>query len=283
MIIDFRVRPPAKGFENMLILGEKKGFQFYPFNYSTTEPIPSALEHSMPLFMKEMEEAGIDIGVILPRYDSGGWGGVSNDAVADVANAYPGKLINFGGVNVSKGIREAVVEVERAVKHLGARGIVLEPGMHSPALYPTDAKLYPVYDRCAELGVHVVISQSMLLGPDISYANPVYTQRIANDFPTVNFIIAHAGYPYVLEAAGIACACPNVYFIPDLYMHIGNVVGNEMYAKALRMSQGKRWLFGSAYPVRGMKQSVEEVKQFNLPAKEYEMLMYSNAAELLGL
>lgn len=283
MIIDFRVRPPLKGFEKMSVLGEQKGFELFPFNYEDTEKVESAVQMSMPLFLKEMEECGIGKGVVLPRNTAIGWGGVSNDEVAAGVAEYPDKLIGFGAVDVSGGIRPAVEEVERAVKVLGLKGIVVEPGCMTPPLYPDQNKMYPIYDRCAELGVPVAISQSMLLGPDLSYAQPECVQRAAHDFPSCKFIIAHASFPWIQAADAVACVTDNVYLIPDLYMNMNRVPGASMFAEGIHFTQGKRFLFGSAYPVRGMKQSVEDIKRFNLPEKLYKMFTYSNAAELLGI
>ena len=283
MIIDFRVRPPAKGFEKLSILGERKGFQLPPFDYEDTQPVPSAVEHSMPLFMQEMAEAGIGRGVILPRNTSIGWGGVSNDESAAAAAEYPDQLLAFGSVDVSGGIRAAVLEVERAVRQLGCRGIVVEPGCCVPPVYPDAPQMYPIYDRCAELGVPVVVSQSMLLGPDLSYAMPHHIQHIAKDFPTVPFIIAHASYPWVLQAAAVSCVTPNIWLIPDLYMHIRQVPGHADFAQAVYFAKGERILFGSAYPVRGLKQSVDELKAFDFPAALFAKITYDNAARLLGL
>lgn len=67
MIIDFRVRPPFQGFEKLSLFGKVKAFQEFPFANANTRSIPSALEFSMPLFLEEMEEAGIGLGVVLPR------------------------------------------------------------------------------------------------------------------------------------------------------------------------------------------------------------------------
>ena len=283
MVIDFRVRPPLKGFEKMSILGPQKGFELFPFNYEDTEEVESARQMSMPLFFKEMEEAGIDMGVVLPRNTAIGWGGVSNEEVAAGVAEYPDKLIGFGAVDVSGGIRQAVEEVEHAVAELGLKGIVVEPGCMSPALYPDSNKLYPVYDRCEELGVPVVVSQSMLLGPDMSYAQPECVQRAAKDFPSCKFIIAHAGYPWVEAAAAVACVTENVYLIPDLYMNMERVPGSDMFARGIHFTHGKRFLFGSAYPVRGMKQSMKEIQRFQLPEDLYRKFTWENAAELLGL
>lgn len=283
MLIDFRVRPPFSGFEKLSILGHTKGFESFPFNYADTADIPSARQMSMPQFCTEMDAAGIGLGVVLPRVSVTGWGGVSNDEVAAGVGAYPDRFVGFGSVDVSHGIREAVEEVERAVNVLKLRGIVMEPGCMAPPLHPDACKLYPVYDRCAELGVPVVISQSMVLGPDISYAHPASVQRVAHDFPSCKFIIAHAGFPWVEAAIAVACVTTNVYLIPDLYMNVAQVPGADHFAQGLHFTQGQRFLFGSAYPVRDMLQSVRDLERFAFPEKLYAMLTHDNAAELLGL
>ena len=48
MIIDFRVRPPFKGFEKLSLFGKTKAFQEFPFHTPATRDIPSALEFSVP-------------------------------------------------------------------------------------------------------------------------------------------------------------------------------------------------------------------------------------------
>lgn len=284
MIIDFRVRPPFKGFEKLSLFGKTKAFQEYPFNTPKTRDIPSALEHSMPLFLEEMEEAGIDKGVVLPRCStSTPWGAVTNDEVAEGVRQYPDKFIAFGSVDPGAGVREAVEETERCITKLGFKGIVMEPGFCAVPLRPDSAQIYPVYDRCAELGVPVVLTLSGLAGPDISYARPDAVHRAARDFPMLNFVIAHASYPYIYEAATLCAFLKNVWLLPDLYMHVETFVGREIYAKVLSMTQGQRVVFGSAYPYRDMRQSVADVQAYDLPEAYYENLMHRNAEELLKM
>ena len=284
MIIDFRVRPPFKGFEKLSLFGKTKAFQELPFATPNTMSIPSALEFSMPLFLQEMEEAGIEKGVVLPRCSTTTpWGAVTNDEVIEGVRQYSDKFIAFGSVDPGAGIREAVQEVDRCIKTLGCRGIVIEPGFCATPLRPDSAQMYPVYDRCAELGVPIVLTLSGLAGPDISYARPDAVHRAAKDFPGLNFVIAHASYPYIYEAATLCAFLKNVWLLPDLYMHVETFVGRELYAKVLSMTQGKRVIFGSAYPYRDMRQSVRDVQSYELPKAFYEALMHRNAEELLNL
>lgn len=284
MIIDFRVRPPFKGFEKLSLFGKTKAFQEFPFHTPATRGIPSALEFSVPLFLKEMEEAGISKGVVLPRYStSTPWGAVTNDEVVEGVKQYPDKFIAFGSVDPGAGVREAVMETERCITSLGCKGIVVEPGFCAVPLRPDSPQMYPVYDRCAELGVPIVLTLSGLAGPDISYARPDAVHRAAKDFPTLNFVIAHASYPYIYEAATLCTFLNNVWLVPDLYMHVETFVGREIYAKVLSMTQGRRVIFGSAYPYRDVRQSVADVQSYGLPEEYYENLMHRNAEELLKL
>lgn len=260
MIIDFRVRPPFKGFEKLSLFGKTKAFQEYPFNTPKTRSIQSALDHSMELFFKEMAEAGITRAVVLPRNSTTIWGGVSNDVVMACVNEYPDKLIGFGAIDLSIGISKSLDEVDRCINELGCKGIVVEPGFCNPPLKPDYPQMYPIYAECERLGVPIVLTMSMLAGPDISYASPVAVQHAATDFPNLQFIIAHAAYPYVKEAISICTITDNVWLLPDLYMHVETVVGRVFFARALAMTHGQIILFGSAYPFRDMRQSVEDAK-----------------------
>ena len=294
MIIDFRVRPPVPGFEKLSIFGARKGFETYPFDTPEVEPVPSAIEFSMSLFLEEMEEAGIGRCVMMGRNTATTltppgadatetWGSVSNDEVAAAGALYPDHLLYFGAVDPSGGVSEAVQEGERCVKTLGCRGIVLEPGFCSPPLMPDAARLYPVYDRCAELGVPVAVTQSFEGGPRIRYADPESVENAAHDFPSLNFIIVHASYPYILQAASICCFNPNVWLLPDLYMNVPTIPGRGLYAEALKLTQGRRMLFGSAYPYRSLRQSVEGLRSLDISPEFFRRITHDNAVELLSL
>lgn len=294
MIIDFRVRPPLPGFENLSVFGKKKGFETYPFDTPEAERVMSAVEFSMPLFLQEMEEAGIERCVVMARKTStaltppGGeaaeaWGSLDNESIAKAVAEYPRQLMWFAAIDPSGGIRQAVRELEHCVRNLGCCGIVLEPGFCNPPLMPDAPQLYPLYDRCEELEVPVAITQSFEGGPRICYARPESVENCACDFPGLNFIIVHASWPYILQATSISCFHNNVWLLPDLYMNVPIIPARELYAESLKMTKGKRMLFGSAYPYRSLRQSVEGLKSLGLGEEFFRMVTYDNACELLKL
>lgn len=87
----------------------------------------------------------------------------------------------------------------------------------------------------------------------------------------------------MLEAAAVACVTPNVWLLPDVYMNIRDVPVSKFYAEAVHLLHGRRILYGSAYPLRGMAQSLKALESYHFPADYHALLTCQNALELLGL
>ena len=62
---------------------------------------------------------------------------------------------------------------------------------------------------------------SCLVGPYLDDAHPELIDHVATDFPDLNIVIQHAGWPYVREAIGLAYKQPNIYLVPSQYVHYG--------------------------------------------------------------
>jgi uncharacterized protein len=75
---------------------------------------------------------------------------ISNDEVAAMAQAYPGRILGVASSNLHKPM-EAVRELRRAVKELRFRGLRIVPWLWN--LPPNDRRYYPLYAECVELGV----------------------------------------------------------------------------------------------------------------------------------
>lgn len=235
----------------------------------------------MPKLLQEMHESGVTHGVIWSRATADPTESTPNEDIAAIVKEHPGLFSGLGGVCVRGDVAAAVAEVDRAIQELGLKGITVEPGFHQPPLYADDAKLYPVYQRCQELGGILAFTVSGLLGPDLSYANPEAVDRVAADFPGLKIVISHACWPWVTQGCGVAFRRPNVYLLPDVY-GVG-MPGHLQWVEAANLYLQSRMLFGSAFPVLGVKQMVEGYQQ--LPYKEgvKESVLYHNAAKLLGL
>lgn len=279
MVIDFRLRPPLKGFLSLIVYANRER-NAERARKAGLEPAPSVLQRSPELLFQEMEEAGVSRGVVLGRQAGGTWGSVSNDDVAEIVRQYPDKFVGIGSIDPSD-MESALAECDRAILKLGLRGLVMDPGMHTPPMYVSDRRLYPIYRRCQELGVPMVLMSGGSAGPDLSYAMPVWIDQVAAEFPRLQIVAAHGCWPWGTELVGAAFRRPNLYISPDRYLV--NMPGTLDYVQAANYYLEDRFLFGSAYPALPLKGAVEAYRALPFTPRALEKLLYTNAARLLGL
>ena len=109
--------------------------------------------------LTEMDAAGVDR-VVLSAFYHKDVPVVTNDEVAAFVREHPDRFVGAGTVNVQKRPMEVAREVERLVKDLGMVAIRLEPYMYGDGmtgLPPNDKHYWPVFIKCAELGVAVAV------------------------------------------------------------------------------------------------------------------------------
>lgn len=280
MIFDFRLRPPFKGFKNLSIFNPVCN-SAGPMALRGTHTA-SAHEKSMELFFQEMKEAGVEKGVVMARNIGNKAASVSNEDVKELAEMYPDVIIPFGGVDLSSGVFAAVKELETCMSY-GFRGVALEPGWNDPARLPDDAVFYPIYAMCEQAELPVVLTVSLYQGPTLEYSNPVHIQNIANDFPRLQIVVAHACYPWIPQIFNVAMLHPNIWLIPDLYMHNPMTPGREMYQNGCRWMNCDRIIFGSAYPCYDIRDAVEDLKNYHFTKEEEEKIFFKNACKLLKI
>lgn len=278
-IIDFRLRPPYGGFLNLGI------FKNGPCNENVPQkwhgrPSSAAREKSMELFWAEMEEAGICGGVVIGRQVPDDSASVSNRDVAELAEKSGGRLVPFGSLDISRGVSAALDELDACLE-MGIRGIAMEPAYAEPPRKADANVLYPVYARLEKAALPVVLTMSFFQG-NLDYSNPDAAQRAAQDFPDLQFVLAHACYPWIPQVFNLCLVQKNIWLLPDIYMLNPDAPGNEMYGQAMRWLNGERVLFGTAYPCYNLKQAVEDVGRFNFPPDILEKFFHGNAERLLG-
>ena len=284
MIIDFRVQPPFASF---------LGIYFYRPRPDIVVPVKvnafsigrrtsaAYVERSIELFVGEMDEAGIDVSVIMGQHAGPTWGSVANDDIGELVSRYPGRFAGFAGIDPQE--QGAVDEIQRSVESLGCKGIAILPGWSDPPLRDDDRKVYPVYEKAAELGIPVMITSSHVIGPDMSYAMPEHIQRVALDFPQLTIVVGHACWPWTTQACALAMRCTNVYLMPEFYMHMPDMPGAQDYVDAANSYLSHRMVYSSCYPTRPLGQALEDFRRLPISPESQENLLGHNGARLLGL
>jgi len=283
MVIDFRCRPPTEYF---LQYFDAARVGWMAARLGAKDLAPSFLQGSMDLFWQEMDEAGIDIGVVLGRNSPAVFMGkpfkeafIPNEHVAELQAKYPTRLVGFGGIDASNSRHNAVDETVRCVEKLGLKGIFVEPGRQLLS-HPADERLFPVYETCIKLKIPVVVMSGPYAGADIGASNPIAIDQLATHYPELRIVLGHGAWPWIDETLGVAFKHPNVYVSPDIYFF---APGGTRYVDAINGALQDQFLFATAYPLRPLVQTRSDCLAFPLTKTAAAKFFSENAKRLLGL
>lgn len=278
MIIDFRLRPPFKGFRSTLMWDvERTKTVNTRRGYTPSESICNA---SMDSLFSEMKQTGITLGVAAGRDPQSTIGGIPNEEIVELQRTHPDYFVGCPSVDTMDPKR-AADEIDRYVLEFGAKGIVVEPGVAPTPLYPSDSSLFPIYEQCALHNVAVLVMGGGNAGPDISYSDPVHLDRLAAAFPKVKFVATHGGWPFVQQILGVAFRRPNVYVCPDMYLL--NSPGCQDYVAAANNYMQDQFLFATSYPFSPLKEYLDGFLKLDFRSEVLDKLLYQNARNVLGI
>lgn len=226
-------------------------------------------------FLAEISDAGLSQAVVVGRHTPAQH--LPNDRIHQIVSSDP-RLVGVGAVDPDLLGDATLAEVDRAVLQLGLAGINLEPGFGSPARHPDDRVFYPVYERLSELGAPAFLMSGPTT-PDQRYNDPAPLARVAADFPDLRLVAYHGYWPNVQQLLGVAFRHANVYLVPDMYLFLP---GSEVLVDAANGFLGDQLLFGSSYPFRPIRQSIEDAQRLGFRDGVLEKFFYGNARRVLG-
>lgn len=282
-IIDMRLRPPVPAWTKGSVF---RTAMHYPRHFVTFKGSQSAWLESVEMLYEEMASAGIKYGVAMGRASSGAGnlGGVSNKEIVEVVGAHQNRFLGFLGVDM-EAIPESLAEIREYARAPNIKGISIEPGSGKVPRWSDDASLEPVYQLALEFDLPVSISLSGLLsalaGHDITWSRPVSIQRVAQRYKDLKIIVSHAAWPYADEMVVVALACPNIYVSPDLYASTAGMICADSYVKGANLFLEDRMLFGTAYPVKDIQESIRDFLGMGWRPEIVQKILWSNAAKLL--
>jgi predicted TIM-barrel fold metal-dependent hydrolase len=130
----------------------------------------------------------------------------------------------------------------------------------------------------------------------VKYAHPLKIDEVAVDFPKTNFVLAHFGNPWILDAAQVAYKNKNVWIDLSAIV-IGDaeafaaMTKEGVWGRAVkRIKEGieyteaaeKKFLFGSDWPLSPMAAYRDFVRQL-FPEGQHAAVFRGNARALFGL
>lgn len=233
--------------------------------------------------LADMDEAAVDR-VVLSAFYHKDLAVVSNEEVSEAVAKNPDRFIGSGTVNVLRKPMEIAREVERLVTDLGMRCIRLEPYMYGDGmtgLAPNDKHYWPVYLKCAELGVPVAI-QVGHTGPLLpsESGRPIYLDEVALAFPELTILGCHLGQPWHEEMMTLAWKHPNVY--------IETSARTPKHWPASFVDFTRGWgqdkvIWGTDYPLLSFDRTLTELEELDLGDKIYRKVVRDNALRAFGI
>ncbi|WP_339772503.1 amidohydrolase family protein [uncultured Pseudosulfitobacter sp.] len=282
MIIDFGATPPIE----TLSLGDGSHLANYRRVYASSEKASARGQTTLDQWFANVDAAGIDLTVIKARDVETTFGGrVTNEAVAEVVAAHPGRFLGFAGVDPNKGMT-AVRELEYAVRELGLKGLNLQCFENQLAI--DDRRMYPLYAKCVELdipvNIHVGINFSLKSSPD--FGRPEMLDRVLCDFPELRAIASPPGWPWVQELLAVAWRQPNLWI--GLVAMRPRLMAVEHSGYGPLMQYGRtvlkdRMIVGTAWPMQPMDRVLDEVRQLPIEDDIAARWLGGNARTFLQL
>jgi uncharacterized protein len=209
-----------------------------------------------------------------------------NEFISDFCKENPKRLIAFGSINPTiKTGQES--RIDELLGKLNIRGIKIHPSHQT--VYPNDylngsESLAYLYKRCESEGIPVMFhtGTSIFVGARNRYADPIYVDDVAVDFPRLKIILAHGGRPLWMETCMFL-----VRRFSNVMIDVSSIPPSKVLEYFPRLEDiADRTLFGTDWPapmVPGMRTNFEQFSKLNLSKEAFEKITRLNAIKLFQL
>ena len=250
--------------------------------------MPEEMRGGVPIedYLRKMDAAGIERSLLIAvRAGEPAWQGsfeIPYQQIAQYCNAYPDRFSGLAGVDPTRGV-EQLKELDHAVRELGFVGAHFYP--HWFRMPPDSALCYPIYSRCEELDIPIMmqVGQNLIYQKDVrlpSVAKPILLDQVAIDFPNLVLIGIHIGMPWTDEMIAMAWKHENIYIGIDAYApkHLPASLKHYMNSYG-----SHKVMFGTDWPVIDPERAVSEIHKHALRPESLEKVMRGNAVKVFRL
>jgi predicted TIM-barrel fold metal-dependent hydrolase len=227
-----------------------------------------------------LADAGVDVGLLMCEYSPRVTGIQPIEDNLALVEHNPHRFRLFAAINPHYHFPVGE-ELERQLA-LGAVALKIHP-VHA-GCYPNDARLYPAYEVCRRRDIPVVIhcGTSIFPGALNRYADPAYVDDLTQDFPDVQWVLAHGGRGWWYDAAAFL-----VQARANVWLELSGLPPKklpEYYARHDLERLMSKAIFGSDWPgVPGIRPNIEGVAGVGLSDATLERVLWRNANEVYHL
>jgi hypothetical protein len=233
-----------------------------------------------PRFAAFLEREGVDCAVLLAEYSPRVTGIQPIEDMVAVAQHDPARIRVAANVNPHLHYPVAA-EVERQLE-LGPVALKIHP-VHG-AFPPNARELYPAYAVCEERGVPVIFhcGTSNFDGAVNRFADPVYVEDVAKDFPELTIVLAHGGRGWWYDAAAFLALMRERVWIELSGLPPKKLP--EYYARHDLDRLGRKFIFGTDWPgVPGIRVNAEAICELGFAEDVLTGILGENARSVYRL
>lgn len=186
-------------------------------------------------------------------------------------------------------------QIDKLIGHLEKKeihGIKLYPGYEN--YYPYDKSFGKIFSYCEKNNHPIIIHSGVLLSGSKGYleqAHPLHADRIAHEYPHLNIVIAHMGYPWFQDTMAVMWKNPNVYADLSAFFTEFTPIAEEETKFILRKLEDvrgmignfDRFLFGTDWPLYPQKDYLSFIELLGLEGEEKELVMWKNADRIFHI
>lgn len=218
------------------------------------------------------------------REDYGGHDMNPIEEVAEARALWPERTILLGGgLTPNQGVTQTLERLDYLVKEMKISGLKLYTfdSTANKGWWFDDEKLaYPIWERCRALGIrNIGCHKGIPFGQFMArYAHPEDLDRVADDFPDLNWIAFHSAWPYHAELAALKSFKPHR---KNLYCELGSVFAATVTNRPLECAHilgtllrdlgPDHVMWGTDTPLWGVAQwQIDAFRKFQIPQRLVE-------------
>jgi len=231
-----------------------------------------------------MKKANIDKALVY----AGEMFNCSNEQLLEAVAPYRKNLFPIGSISPLLKNKPSLDQVEKWLLAGEFYGLKFYTGYEH--FYPADKIVRP-YLRLLEKYKKPAVFHSgdtweKAKGAKLKYAHPLNFDDLATDMPDLKIVIAHFGYPWVMDTAEVVSKNKNVYTdCSGLFYDKPTKIDKEIVKRAFEdyfyyVDSIDRLLFGTDWSLADQRLYVEMTSKMLTSDKDREKIFYRNAANL---
>jgi len=243
-------------------------------------------EESCDTLVADLKRDGVEHAILIPD-------NVRGSTIGDVPTCLKlvesrPELFLMGAIDVRRDGPEWIREIERLLSKRRIVAMKIFPG-HEP-VYPTDRRLFPMYELCEAHGAPVVIHTGFRpTRPEVArYNDPKHIVKVATRYAKLKIVIAHLFLPKVDYCYETTRDYPQIYYDTsgladaEVIAWTGRERIEETLLKILA-DDPKKVIFGTDYAMCSPKDHIEMIEQLGLTEEVRERVFWRNAVEVFRL